>query len=147
MNIRQRIESGELKVANDSPYNPVENLHKPDEVAYKAKLSKSDSDIPYEKESDLQREAESYLRKLMDCGRIIDYFHMRKAKGNKKGLPDLLVFISFNKILYIELKRSCKEKLRPDQKKFIDRAASLYTEVFVCWTMEDVISKIKPFLI
>ena len=96
---------------------------------------------PVEKESELQREANQYLAQLRDSCRIIDYQHMRKAKGNRKGIPDLLIFMPKNKIIYIELK-SRKGKLTKEQKQFKERCEMLETKFNLCQNIEEVITAV-----
>ncbi len=101
--------------------------------------------ITLEKESDLQRNTNAYLARLRDAGRIVDYFHLKDARGERAGLPDVLIFCPNNKIIYIELKTS-KGKLRPEQKKFRDRCNMLSAIYNVCRTMPEVINVIKTEL-
>ena len=97
---------------------------------------------PCEDERELQKQANAYFSKLRDAGRIIDYFHLKNAKGERAGLPDILVFLSDNRILYFELK-SKKGKLRPEQKRFIERAKNMNTEVHVLRDIESIIKVTK----
>ena len=118
-----------------------EKIYKPVEP----RKTESNSKVGVEQESELQREAERYLARLRDVGKIIDYFHLRKAKGEREGLPDLLIFLPDNKIVYIELK-SRKGKLRPKQKRFIERAERLNTEVNIARDIETVIKIMREQL-
>ncbi len=95
----------------------------------------SENDAP---ERELQRQAEMYFSRLRDAGRIIDYFHLKDARGERAGLPDILVFVPYNGILFFELK-SAKGKLRPAQKKFKERAEMLDSDVFIVRSMEHII--------
>ena len=106
----------------------------------KKKVKVDDKDV--EKESELQKECNAYFTVLRNSARIVDFFHMRKAKGNSKGLPDLLVFLPDSKILFIELKTK-KGKLTKEQLKFQARCKMLNCNFHVCRNMKKVIEIIK----
>ena len=93
-------------------------------------------------ERELQKEVNAYLRALKDRQEIMDYFHMEKAKGNKIGLPDVLVFLRNSKIIFIELK-TAKGKLTKEQKEFEKRCKQFESKFFVCRNIQSVIEVLK----
>ena len=100
---------------------------------------RNDIDKP---EKELQRECNAYLRALKDRQEILDFFHLKEARGNKIGLPDLLIFFENSKILFIELK-TAKGKLTKEQKEFEKRCKQFSSDFYVCRDMKTVIEIVK----
>ena len=93
---------------------------------------------PYEcKESELQRTTDAYL-----TAKGYPFLHIRKAKGNRKGWPDLTILLPNGKTLYVELKVK-GGRLTKEQKKFIIDADSLGHQVKICTSIESVIEAIR----
>ena len=56
----------------------------------------------------LQQQTEQLLRALQSAGKILDYYHRpdrKPAKGERAGLPDLLIAVRDGLVLGLELKR------------------------------------------
>ena len=119
-------------------------------IAKTEELSKSDSkhrvdkeDATYELEKDLMFDCNIYFNRLKDMGRILDFVHINDSRGEKPDIPDYLILLPHNKIIFIECK-SAKGKLSKGQKEWIKRAAGMDIEIHVCKSMESVIEVVSP---
>jgi len=93
---------------------------------------------PYDgPEKELQRDTDDYLR-----AKGYPFLHMWKAKGNKKGWPDLTILLPNGKTLYVELKVK-GGYLTKEQKLFIMDAERLGHTVKICTSIEQVIEVIR----
>ena len=88
-------------------------------------------------ESELQKTAEEYL-----TAKGYPFLHMWKAKGNRKGWPDLTILLPNGKTLYVELKVK-GGYLTKEQKLFIMDAERLGHTVKICTSIEQVIEVIR----
>jgi hypothetical protein len=89
-------------------------------------------------ENSLQIRAESYLKKLG-----IYYVHLKNAKKNRKGIPDLLICLN-GRFVGVELKT--KTGLTPEQKAEREKIIFSGGKYFIIQTLEDfilLIAKLK----
>ena len=93
---------------------------------------------PYQgMEWQLQRCVENYLQ-----AKNLPYLHIRKAKGNKAGWPDLTILMPNGKTVYIELKVK-GGRTTHEQREFIKQARIYGHNVHICQNIEQVIKIVK----
>lgn len=61
-------------------------------------------------------------------------YHTRDSRGSDKGFPDL-VLVRGKRVLFVELKRSMKQRLRAEQQVWFDRLSTAGQVVFL-WCPE-----------
>ena len=122
----------DVTVSKDSP-TQIPSIKRPN-CTFNAPISGEAYTGP---EKELQAIVEQYLE-----AKGYPYLHIRKAKGNRKGWPDLTVLCPDGKTLYVELKVK-GGRLAKEQKKFIIDAERLGHEVKICTSIESVIEAIR----
>jgi len=117
-----------LKIHSSSPYQLTQSL---------PQHSLEHSEVFDGTENQLQKDAEQYLHL-----KGLEYLHMRKCKGNKKGWPDLTILLPNGKVVFVELKVK-GGRLRQEQKEFKQIAIQGNHEYHECRSMERLIQIIK----
>jgi len=76
------------------------------------------------------------LREVVNLARVYGWLHYHTlySLGSEEGFPDL-VLVRGNRMLFVELKRSQKERLRPAQKVWHE-AINRANRVCLVWTPE-----------